>query len=238
MNYLSEDSIYILTDEAGNPLLQEFDSVDVSDTLSFTSNISVSAVFKSSLIDSFSLTDTVVGKKAITDQIEDIFSFQDFVFGRVPLSGAVSDVVGFSEDIVGYTIIKSSIQDSFIITSKFTSVGVIYSEILDSFEITDRISSPSLIPEEIRSFKGKRDGVSINLSWENGARTSKVKVYRSTGVRGQMSEIAEVSNADIYSDTNINPNETYSYQLIPVGIYGNIGKSTYVIYISGNNTIF
>ena len=102
------------------------------------------------------------------------------------------------------------------------------------------VTFPDYIPDRPSEFKAVRSTSnenSITLSWKDGDETSRIEVYESEDQRSLLAKITDVSvGEETYARTtsSLSPN---SYRLVPVGVTGKKGKSSYIVYSAPSNEI-
>jgi len=152
---------------------------------------------------------------------------------------------------VARPLIEQNTQVASTVTSaKATSVAISASERIrirgGDFVVTSAIITASgsvqsftddRRPDAITSLRAVRVGDTITLTWVNPINAFKIEVYRSVGQRNATSLIATVNSpTQSYVDAFNDLNDVASYQLVPFGITGLAGKSTYIVYTGTNQT--
>lgn len=232
-NILTEDGVFNITQEDGGAILQEFSGVSATITAtpalsgSVTPSVSISALVQSRVV----MTATAL--QAIT--VSATISARAVLFSAESKARSVSATISAAPSLS--SVQSFSVNSSATITGRAIVSAVVGGVVTTSATISSRAILSATVqstrPEPITSFRVTRSGGTASLSWVNGIRTAKVEIYRSVGVRANLTKIGE-STGSTYSDS-INSSETYSYQLIPIGNTGAQGEATTIIYTATDN---
>lgn len=234
-NILTEDGSFNITQENSAYILQEFlgvsGSISATPALSSTqaTSVSISATVSSTVATTATAIQAITVSATI-NSIGVLFSAQSkarSTSGVIISTTSLSSTQSYSISLgatVNARALLSSVAGGTVTTSATISAMAELSVIVQSTR-----------PEPITNFRVTRSGSIASLTWTNGLRTAKVEVYRSIGVRATFSKIGETTNQSY--NGGINPSETYSYQLVPIGNTGAQGEATYIVYSATDNVL-
>lgn len=98
-------------------------------------------------------------------------------------------------------------------------------------------SVPRYIPERPTQFKAVRDGSTITLTWVDGVDTYRVQVLTASGER-ESSTVTNTVDKEVQTlALSASSSTSYTFQLVPIGLTGNKGKASYIVYSTADSNI-
>lgn len=234
-NILTEDGNFNITQEDGGIILQEFSGVSAS--------ISATPALSATVTPSVSISALIQSRAVVTATAIQAITVSATISARAVLLSLESKARSVSATISATPSLSStesvSVNVSGVISGRAVIGAVVGGVVTTSGSISARAELSAIVqstrPEPITNFRVTRSGGTATLTWINGLKTAKVEVYRSVGVRDNLSKIGESTGVS-YSDS-ISSSETYSYQLIPIGNTGAQGEATLIVYSATDNVL-
>jgi len=228
--WLTEDGLFTWGLEGSGSYLQEFSGIVSQISSKGTINAAIStnrqtsaAIVVRSGIDTVALRGVILPSLQINSVVYD----SALVTRARPLSGEIKSIGALTHNLTVTRYINASISTRASVVTKVGSTVLIES-VIRSIATIELVLS-SYIPLSPENFRVQRSGSTAELTWVNGFDTYKMEIYRSNSQRSAFVKIGESFNQS-YSDAGLDTTTNYSYQLIPVGITGRRGRSSYIVY--------
>lgn len=132
-------------------------------------------------------------------------------------------------------LFSNAIQATATVTGSVTVTGSLAELLCDAIDAVGLRNGvvPNFIPDKPIALKAIREPLNtVTLTWIDGLETYSLQVRRSEGQRGAMATVTTVSAGVQQAVISVDPEETVSFKLIPIGETGQKGQSSYIVYSS------